>query len=432
MQTEQYRIADSQDEAFAGASYPGARVESTLRSDLPVPLVEDLAAALDAAGWATQATHPATGDLTFAFGPAFDSTPADPLRVLGDPRNPVFASATRIGAVINGVYYVWYNPWQEAPTAYTGVTWVAGAITSAASLSAMFAAINGASGYYVTGTDVLGDGQTVAHLEAVVPGPAANDWQIGGDSRVGGDPVGYWSTGGFMSNGGYTMRASTWYGYLDCRIDGRFISGQIRVAFEFTASAGGDSPVMSVQAPAFGGGDWTIIANQFQFFLRHPTAGGLFAVLPYVDQANAHGVTYAAMMAETGGGDFEWNSFSYAAANGGLKACLNPYVGTRPGLYMSRGAHPYVSGPLLDSQAHGQAVLESAYIGAPPSDGAADTTGQARIAGLVWDAIIVRDDFPLLSEGVFGSLIHRCVMRNAGGYYRPVGSLWIATRAAAA
>ena len=93
----------------------------------------------------------------------------------------------------------------------------------------------------------------------------------------------------------------------------------------------------------------------------------------------------------------------------------------------SRGAYPYLSGPLTDAK--GQGVVETAYLGVPPSDGAADPTGQSRIAGLVWDALIVRQDFPLASEAVFGSLAHRCVMHNAGGFYRPAGSLWIATRA---
>ncbi len=430
MRTESFRIADSQDSAY-NAGYTGSRVKRALRSDLPVPFLWDLRQALLDAGWTHRAWTSATVDLfvnTSAL--PWTSGPHGSMVTLGDPKLVYYASGSRIGAVADGNYICFYDPYNEIAPVYPNVTWVAMGATPEATQGALFGAI---PGYILTGTGAWSSG-TVGHFQVDQPGPDGNDLSWGGMRRLQGDAAGYLANAGEQLGGGYTLRANTWYGYLDLTVTADH-QGIGMVRFLATASTGGSAAFTVLNTGlsyARSNQAFTVTANQFQFFVTHPTNGNCFAILPYVDQLNPHGVTYAACCGMNGTYDWrvtlEWIDNVWAAANGKLLACDNSYAGTRPGIFMSKGAGPMVVGPLTDPA--GNAILESAYLGVPPSGGPAGPDGQSRVVGLIWDAIVVRQDYALDVEASLQGFVCQAMMHNTR-YSRPTGSVFIATRRAA-
>jgi hypothetical protein len=433
MRTESFRIADSQDSTYNGG-YTGSRVKRTLRSDLPVPFLWDLRQALLDAGWTHRAWQTATVDffvntslLPYTTPPPL---PDDQKTVLSDPKLVYYASGSRIGAVADGNYVCFYDPNKEIAPPYPQVTWVAMGTSRDATLMALLGSI---PGYMAISTGPWSSG-TVATMQVNQPGPDGNDIAWGGMRRLTGDAAGVMTNAGEQLGGGYTLRATAWYGWMELTATADHQStGMLR--FVIKTSTGGAQAAMTVLNTALRGSAsdiaFTVIANQFQFFIIHPTNGSVFAVLPYVDQLNAHGVTYAACCGQTQGAPYpwrttlEWNDNVWGALNGQMQYSDNSYVGTRPGVFMSKGAGPVVVGALTDPA--GNAILESAYLGIPPSGGPAGPDGQSRVAGLIWDALIARQDFALDTEASLQGFVCQAMMRSTR-YSRPTGTVFIATR----
>lgn len=430
MPTEPFEIA-----------FASRRAVRDIPADSQYQVCEAVIEALQRAGWSSDGATPAGWSLVFPVGPPWAEPPPEPIpeeqkRVVTWGFNPL---------TLNGQPVCYYDQYRERPDPSNpnNVIWVAmgdapGSLGGLASLLAF-------QGWLALGSRTIQkwpfDGWRVYDWEFSVPGLEANDADYGGNSDIdGGAWTFIWTKGATWlspslgpAGGGYYLKSGTqnngslrvWIGIPDS-------AGNFAPTFIFEASTGGEKPVRTLRDrkryPGMAG-DYKIIANPYQFFIflkggSDPFETQLMATMPKFAGAEK-GVHYAAVVA---GGQsfrttFQWEAGTAAAAlNGGFSRTLaksnGDYQGAFPGLYMVK--FPY---PLRTST--GSPVLQQAFIGCPPDGAPRDASGQARIVGRLWDAVIIGEHYPLDSQTLIAGRLFQCI-GNEQRYQGSRCSLWIA------
>lgn len=437
MPTESITLADSQNATHNGG-YGGTRVREKLADTTQVGLAEGVSDALVAAGWTQEGGTKASFSLVLSNGvPWVHSIPDPPI----DPK-PTVDRGIQICSM-GGDQFHFYDPYRSSPNvALDYITWIQMGLSEAASRGNLQTKIVN------LGWSHLGSWQQETapytnwwHMDFEAPaiGFAWNGLNIGGEKQVEGsaNAVGFfgfiWMVGSLgpgndaCSGGGLILRSTQDAGWLDVGIrpNERW---PCYPTFRFTASTGGSNPTYTLNT---GMGSYTIIANQFQFFVFRETdplslAGTQVLMATFPMLATDHGVTYGAVLAS--GRSFrirtEWahvNAPCSAAANSGLTRRLgdyDEYPGSSPLLYPIKYRHTLL-------MPNGAPVAEPCFIGAPINDAPKTIAGQARIIGQMWDALLIHDHFPVDVRALFGNLKMQCV-GNEYSYWASKVSLWVA------
>lgn len=425
MPTESFYQALSTDPVYNNG-YEGERVARNFASPTQYALCAEIRDALLAAGWQNAGGTKASFSLVLPFGLPTASPPdieiEDPPTVYGGP-NPI---------TINGDRITFYDPFRVLPAEVPGVVWVAMGITSDETIANLVEVVEGYGwvfigshndpaypfyGWLHVDFEAAGAGLE-ANSEAyggegAVYASAPNNWYWGFLSSVGvaGGPFGNAPAGG----GVYLRSQQTATDYLDVWI-GIPATGGARATFRFIAASQEDGVQPSWQL--LHGAQFRIVANQFQFFAWDAAgANQLFCIFPKF--ATFRGTTYAAVCGQDFRTTLLWPN-AYSAANGGLHrsghfigACPNVYTFKTPGV------------PVKDFA--GRAVAQTAFISASPYSAEDGIARQARIAGLVWDAIAVSsDEFALGAQVRHGALNYECVAIHNGDAWGSHASLWVA------
>ncbi len=437
MPTEPIVFADSQNASHNGG-YSGARVREQIPDTIQVGVAEGVANALVAAGWTQEGGTKASFSLVLNNSvPWVHSVPDPPIE-----DKPTINKGIHVCSM-GGSQFHFYDPYRHTPnTGLDYITWIQMGLTEAASRGNLITEITDLQWSHLSSWQ-----QETApyagwwHLdfEAPVIGFAWNGLNIGGQQQVEGasNAVGFfgfiWRLGSYgpgndaCSGGGLILRSTQAAGWLEVAIR----PGErwpCTPTFKFTASTGGEHPEFTLN---IGMGSYTIIANQFQFFVFRETdpyslAGTQVLMATFPMLASDHGVTYGAVIAS--GRSFrirmEWaspNGPCVAAANSGLTRRLgeyDEYPGVSPLLYPVKYRHELL-------MPNGAPLAEPAFIGAPVNDAPKTVDGQARIVGQMWDALIIHGHFPLDARALLGNLHMQCV-GNQYGYWTSKVSLWVA------
>ena len=408
MPTEVFEIADSQDIEFNEGT-TGARLKTTFGDEYPNTIIDAVKAGLIAAGWDLIGSTKPTIAITMPYGivTAIEPDTYDP--------PTVEATGERMLTVQTIDFYV-YNPYANLPGIAPGV-WIPAAETIAATMDALHSAIEANTAWAVIDYVVTPAGSHNFTLEGTVEGTQYNDVAIGGEGYANGRK--FWSVQGEAERGGWMLRTT--------RIDGTYLEVWIyaqsrQVYFEFRNSAGGEQPAFSIRpgiysSGVFGGAgeDFCLVANQFQFAVFRDqtpadTIDFIFASLMHKE----HGCEHAIMIIGSGSGQrglLSWPYSSAGARDGGLHTTVPDAVYTAgPKVYAFRGA---------SETSQGFNLITSAWVSIPSN------TGDARIVGKLWDALVLSRAPDLDDRMVFRELVWQCIARNSTFGGTPA-SLWLA------
>ena len=403
MPTEVFEIADSQDIEF-NEGISGARVKlAAFTSDYSNQIIDSVKAGLIAAGWSqTGATKP-TVFVTFPYGLP---TATDD----GDPTTPVVVTNNEYVLSVQGIAFYLYDAYRFLPGS-TGV-WIPAAGSVAASMSALTNAIAANTVWSLKSYNVAPDGAHNIVLEASVEGTQYNHPGNGGEGELSG--ARFWSNAHDCEGGGWILRASM--------IDGTYLEVWVyalsrSVFFEFRSSAGGERPTYEIRPSTAGGSiaaDYSLIANQFQFCLMREKSADTTSFLLASLMHKEHGCEYAAAIVASGNRVvLAWAHNSAGGRDGGLHRSTSTASGLKVYAFRSLGS----GGELKTSQ--GYNLISSAWVSIPSS------TGDARIAGKLFDALVLSRPAALDDRMVFRELLWHCIAREETFGSTPA-SLWLA------
>jgi hypothetical protein len=453
MPVESVTFADSTDPEHNGG-ITGIRLNHDFHDATPGNIAETIYDKLIEAGWTNDGGYKAGFSAVFPSGLPWVPTPPDP-----EPEEKtVIQNGIRIAylkdaeGMIRQIHF--YNPYTSEPDPNVPHIWLEMGDTHQESID-NYVGVLVLAGWVHVGTWTKEDGFETGFLhidfEAPVAGFLWNDEIYGGDSfyRASANTVGtiprvdplitpqedeppntmVGPVGGgliaeaIQKNG----EASTTWVTVGCLVD---VGVPPTATFIVANEGGGHAPTLRLSHGA--GAGYRIVANQFQFFVWRPgssvisSAGKnqLAVIFPKLEWEN-HGVTQGLVVL---GNDTFRRHLRFirgkvcGAANSGITRFLdtNEYNGTHPSFYPIR----FLDEVLTHDD---RPVATTAWISAPINlaEPKGDADNQARIIGIVWDALIVHEKtMPLGSQRIFASRFLEKIGRESQAYSVPAG-LWV-------
>ena len=428
MPTDAFEVADSQDTDFNGG-VTGARLKAgPFASLLVVPILDSIKTALIAAGWAEGTpTHPRSS-ITLPYGLPVIHAPLVPLDEEDKP-----ATSQRPMLTFQAQKLVMYDPTREIPGVDVHTTYVPMGGTIPDSFENLTDAIDSDTVYTVADYGIDGSGHWFIDVVANTPGAQYNRLADGGQGYIKGRV--FWAAPRYQpGEGGWVLRSTDANGgWLEVWMYLPIAVKAGHAAFEFRSSTGGGTPTYYLPGAksntrSLPSGTWkySVIANQFQFavFANEGRLDFLFASLPYLE----NGCEYGALILFGSSGQNARGALEWFGINGGWASARDGELTPSMSFNNFRGCYPGIYA--LRSQAaikttQGFPITQSAWLGLPAGR-STDASGQSRIVGKLWDALILSETKDLDSSFSHRGLLWQCIFSSRPTKSYTKASVWIA------
>lgn len=422
MPTDSFEVADSQDVEYNGGA-TGARLKhGPFVSLYANAIIDQVKTALLLAGWVEGTPTAPRSSFTLPYGLPVMHPPGSPIDDEDKPQTGNTAMLT-----FQSQKLIMFDPTRELPGVDAHATYVPMGATIADSFDNITDAIDSDTDYGVTDYGIDSSGHWFIDITGNTAGPQYNSLTYGGQGYVKGRT--FWASPRYQpGEGGWVLRSTDANGgWLEVWVYLPIGVKAGHAAFEFRSSEGGGTPTFYlVSAKSYtrslpdGTWKYAIIANQFQFAIfAEGQTSFLFASMPYLQ-----GAEYGALLlSNTARSSLEWlgtNGNWACARDGELTPSMsfNNFAGCFPGVYAFRSP-----APIRTSQ--GFPITESAWLGLPAGR-STDASGESRIVGKLWDALILSETKDLASQFSHRGLLWQCIMSSHSFRSFTKASVWLA------